>query len=588
MNAPRRGRASGPEPRWKKGVVGRVVRFATHDAWHVELGGVPTFHRLWMRAYRIVHIAVRGFFKDGCSREAAVLTYITIFSLPALLMMVFALAKGFGAYSTLQNDVINPFLDRTFGARALPGEETGKPGQNEAEEEGDREPATTDQGTEAGAENGSGETDSLPEQGAEEPAKEPEESEAEGEDGGASGKSPGASASPDEGAGDDPEMGVDPTSQEAPPNGEGVEQIRQIIDQIFAAVEKVDFRALTSIGFLLLIYSALKMLAAVERALNGIWGIRRPRSLVRRLTDYLSIVVVAPVLLILGSALTVYLKSEKFAATVGDVGVVFRPVVAMLPVVSVWLGLTFVLLTMPNKRVRLSSAVLGGIVAGLGWQFVQYAHVEFQIGIARMQPIYSSFVAMPLFLIWIYLSWNAFLAGAQVACAHENESLYTSIARTGEVDQAYREALAPRLVGRITAAFLAGEPAPDALHLASELCIAPRTATEVLETLQAHDLLVQTHEDQGEGYLPGRDPDTIRVLDLLQALRLDHGSGNPPVRGPLDARVDRILDSFAETLRASEPNSTMRELGRAYLDGREEPGPDRDPTPGSEDAPLGD
>ncbi|MEW6074420.1 MAG: YihY/virulence factor BrkB family protein [Planctomycetota bacterium] len=483
MSPPPRSRAPAPPRRWERGLVGRAVRFATHDAWHAELGALPTFRRHWLRAYRIVHIAIRGFFRDRCSQRAAVLTYITIFSLPALLIFAFAIAKGFGAYDKLQTEVIDPFLDRTFGNRT------------------------------------------------------------------------------------------------AAASQEGVEQIREVIDTIFQAVEKTDLKALGSVGFVLLIYSAIKMLAAVEHALNSIWGIRRARTLVRRVTDYLSIVVVAPILLIVGSALTVYLRSERFAAVVGDVGIVLRPVLGMLPVVSVWLGLTFVLLTMPNKRGQLSSAVLGGIVAGLGWQLVQVLYVEFQVGIARMQPIYASFVAMPLFLIWIYLSWNTLLAGAEVACAHENEHLYTSIARTGEVDQRYREALAPRLAGRIAAAFLAGEPPPAAPALATALSVAPRTALEVLDALEAHDLLVRTGEDRGEGYLPARDPETITVLDLLHALRTTPGTANPPVRARLDARVDRILAAFDETLGASLPNYTLRELARTHLEPAVAPEDARDAAP---------
>jgi len=96
MKVTRRPRASS-RARWQKGLTGRAVRFASHDVWQTELGGLPTFRRLGLRAYRVLHIATSGFFRDRCSQQAAVLTYITIFSLPALLIFAFAIAKGFGA-----------------------------------------------------------------------------------------------------------------------------------------------------------------------------------------------------------------------------------------------------------------------------------------------------------------------------------------------------------------------------------------------------------------------------------------------------------------------------------------------------------
>ncbi len=332
-------------------------------------------------------------------------------------------------------------------------------------------------------------------------------------------------------------------------------------------MQDANIGALTTVGFALLIYAAIKMLAAVEHALNRIWGVTRARSLVRRVTDYLAIVVVAPIFLIFGSAMTVALKAKT---EIWGASFFLEPLLAVLPVLSIWLGITFVYLTLPNTRIRFRSALLGGIVAGILWQAVQFLHFEFQIGIARQGAVYSSFVAFPLFMLWIYFSWTMFLAGAELAYAHEAEPLFTTLARTGEVDQRYREALAPRLMGRITAAFLGGEPAPSASTLATELKVPPRTVSEVLGALMRRDLVVQTTDDRDEGYLPGRDPDTITVLDLLDALRREEGTSSPPVKSRLDERVDRILDAFDETVGTSLPNYTMRELARTVLEERPE------------------
>lgn len=520
---PGNGPGNGSGRKWSKGLVGRVARFTTHDAWHLELGGMPTFRRWILRTYRVLHIAITGFFRDRASRQAAALTYITIFTLPALLAFSFAIAKGFGAYETMKEDLIDPFLDENFGEMVV--EESGE-GDSETVPIVDPEAPGSDEGVPA--------ADPTP---PEDPGEEP-------------GDAPSAEVVAD----------GEPAAEVAAPASSTNAQVREAVDQIFAYVEKSNLGALGSIGLLLLIYSAIKMLSAIEAALNEIWGVRNRRAFARRVTNYLAIVVVAPLLLLASSALTVFLRERLGMAWLA----------ALLPTLFVWLALTFVFMVMPNTKVGFRSAVLGGVVAGLGWQLIQFAHVEFQVGIARWNAVYSSFAAIPLLLVLIYLSWTSFLAGAHLAYAHLSEPLHTSIARTGQVDEQYREALAPRLVGRITAAFLHGEAPPDTSRLATELRVALRPISEVLSALEHRRLVVQTGEDGDQGWLPGRDPDTIRVLDLLHALRNDADAGPAPVHGPLDVRVDRILDQFNQTLHGSPPNLTMRELAHALEE--EDPG----------------
>jgi membrane protein len=350
-------------------------------------------------------------------------------------------------------------------------------------------------------------------------------------------------------------------------------ELRQAVDQIFAYVEKSDLSALGGVALLFVMYSVLKLLGAVEGALNDIHGVKRARTLLRRVSDYLAIVVVAPMFLLSATALTAFLEStgsaflanETVRQAVGGETVVRTLALAgrILPLLAVWFGLTFVYLTLPNTRVHLGSALVGGVVAGTIWQGVQVLHLAGQIELARYNAIYSSFAAIPMLLLWIYLSWSVFLVGAELAFAHQNEPAFTSMARTGKVDAHFRERLAPRLAGRIARAFLDGRPAPSASELAAELGVAPRTVAQVLEALVHANLLARTSVGLDDGYLPARDPESVTVLDLVHALRHEEGANTPPVRGRLDERVDRLLDALDEDARRSLHNYTLRELARA-------------------------
>jgi membrane protein len=334
--------------------------------------------------------------------------------------------------------------------------------------------------------------------------------------------------------------------------------LRQTVDRIFETVDQSDLKALGTFGLILLLYLVVKMLGAVERSLNEIWGVKRARSLVRKVTDYMAIVVVTPIFLITGAGLSLMLRDiapDSLQLGGGRW--------AMIPAVApACIGMAFVLLTLPNTSVRISSALVGGVIAGLLWQLVQFLHVEGQLQLAGWNPIYRSFAALPLLLLWIYLSWVILLLGAEFAYAHQNESIYTSIRRAGTVDQSFREALAPRLAARVTHAFLHGHRPPDAAQLASETSVAPRLAMQVLEDLAAHGLLARTSETQEEGYLPGRDPSTITMLDLAEALRSEPGSRPPDAANGLDASCERERAALDEQMRSSPHNRTLAELAR--------------------------
>ncbi len=343
-------------------------------------------------------------------------------------------------------------------------------------------------------------------------------------------------------------------------------ELRSAVDQIFTYVETTDLKALGGLAFALMLYSVIRLLGIVEGVLNEVWGVKRARTLMRRVSDYLAIVVIAPVFLFTAASLTTFLQGREIPLAWGGGSV------KILPMLAVWFGLSFVYLTLPNTGVRYSSALIGGIAAGTIWQGVQVLHLAGQIQLARYNAIYASFAAIPMLLLWIYLSWTVFLLGGELAFAHQNEALFTSMARTGKVDQAFRERIAPRLAGRIAAAFQEGRSAPTTAGLSRELGVAPRTVTQVLETLVRANLLARTSEGIDDGYLPGRDPGTITVLDLLRALRHEEEASTPPVQNKLDERVDRLLSALDEENSRSLHNYTLAELGRTLAEG-EEPAP---------------
>jgi membrane protein len=317
------------------------------------------------------------------------------------------------------------------------------------------------------------------------------------------------------------------------------------------------------LGLALLLYSGIKLISAVERSLNEVWGIQRGRPWARRVSDYVAIVVITPILLLVGTTGMAAVRAVRLHPSWGsvklDVGRLRGFLLQGVPLMTFFVGLTFAYLALPNTRVRLRSAMIGGAAASVLWLFSQYVYIELQVGIAKFNVLYAGFAAFPILLVWIFLSWAIFLTGAELCYAHQSVPLFTSIARMGTVDQTFRESLALRLSGRIADAFLAGRPPRESAELATELGISPRAVNGVLERLVEHEILARTADDD-DRYLPARDPEAVTVLDVLTAMRTEAGAVPPAARGRVDERVDRILAGLQRETRESLFNHTLREL----------------------------
>ena len=348
---------------------------------------------------------------------------------------------------------------------------------------------------------------------------------------------------------------------------QGGAEVRQAIDQLLEFVKETDFASLGFVGLAILLYAVIKLLGSVEHSLNDIWGVRKSRSFVRKLSDYLSMVVVVPILLVTATGITAAIQKGgvgQFDTT--SLAPLVRYLVRLAPVLAIWLGFSFLYLFMPNARTRISSALLGGLVGGFLWQMVQIGHVNFQLGVANYNAIYASFAALPIFLVWIYFSWITVLLGGEFAFAHQNEPTYRQIARSRHHDHAFREVLAVRLMARVGARFVTGHEPATASQLALELGVPERSVELIGHRLEQHGILAVVEEDEETTLLPARDLEQIRVKQILDALKGTAGGVDFPPQGETDRSTDRILRDFEQEMEGSPHNRTARELADAALE----------------------
>lgn len=347
--------------------------------------------------------------------------------------------------------------------------------------------------------------------------------------------------------------------------------VRIALDQVLGFVDRTDMSALGWFGLVLLVFGAIKLLSSIEGTFNDIWGVQRSRSWIRKLTDYLAMLVVAPLFLFTATGFTAAARTSGALDALPwseHVQTLLGLVVRAAPLLALWLGFGFVYLALPNARTRLASACLGALVGGTLWQLTLLAHLELQIGVARYNALYSTFAALPVFLMWIHFSWVAVLIGAEVCNAHQSEPSCSFPGDVREGAPAFREALALRAVGRIAESFHTGAAPWTSERLAQDLVLPPRPVAEVLEELVLRDVLARATHGGESTFLPARDLEQITVKAVLDALRGSSGFAPESSKVEIDAQVDRLLAGLDHDTRESRHNRTLKSLAEAALAAR--------------------
>ena len=296
---------------------------------------------------------------------------------------------------------------------------------------------------------------------------------------------------------------------------------QETISRIINYVNNTNVKSLGAVGLLLLVLTVISLLEGIEESFNATWGVRETRPLQRRFSDYLSVVVVGPILLLVATSMTTSLQSQWLVkwliehTYLGDsILLLFR----MVPYLFIWLAMIFLYIFIPNTKVRLGSAVPGGILAGTAWQIAQWGYFHFQVGVANYNAIYGTLAALPIFLVWVYTSWLIVLFGLEVVCAHQHRAVRAVQLRTKAQTAATRDVLALSILLLVCSHFRTGGPSPVPAQLSDKLGIPLTEVEEMLETLRNLRFLAKVG-DNGSGWLPAREPSAIMLDEVLTALR---------------------------------------------------------------------
>jgi len=438
--------------------VSGLLDFLRTGIWVLPTNGLSRPKAFFVRALKMLLLAIRGFREDQCAVKASALTFYSLLSVVPIIAMVFGIAKGFGFDKRLQSQLLEKF---------------------------------------------SGYEDVL----------------------------------------------------------------LKVFEFSNSLLQKTKGGIIAGIGVALLFWSVINVMGQIEQSFNDIWKVEKGRTIARKCSDYLSAMLICPVIFIMASSLTVAMASqvEKIAAGVSRFGVPPAPILLsldLIPLVLIWGLFAFLLIYMPNTKVRWAAGIIAAVVAGTAYQTTQWVYVSFQVGVSRNNAIYGSFAALPLFLIWLQLSWLIVLLGAELCFAIQNVDTDGFPADSMKVSPHDRKLVALLVARLVVRNFSEGRKPFTASGIARELGMPLGHIRRILSDLSGSGLFAATEREEYEepSYLPARDIHKITVKTVIDAFERS-GSADLAFSPTEDFEaVSKTLDSFGRAIEQCSANRLVIDL----------------------------
>jgi len=324
---------------------------------------------------------------------------------------------------------------------------------------------------------------------------------------------------------------------------------------------------IAGIGLVILFWSVINVLSHIEASLNDIWEIKESRTWARKFSDFLAIMILSPLFIMLSSSATVFITTKITLLTeqiklLGMISPLIFMGLKLIPYVLIWILFTIIYILMPNTKVNLKAGLLAGIIAGTIFQIVQWGYISFQVGTARYNAIYGSFAALPLFLMWVQVSWWVVLFGAELSFAHQNVNTYEYEPDSRKVSPAFKKLLTLQIAHLLIKNFANGERPLTDTDICTRLKMPIRLVHNVLHDLVNSRVVseIRTRQDRQFAYQPARDIGTLTIKYVIDAID-QNGTNNIPVAQTEEfVALSEAIDKFGEEMEASPTNKLLKDI----------------------------
>jgi membrane protein len=320
-------------------------------------------------------------------------------------------------------------------------------------------------------------------------------------------------------------------------------------------------------GVIILFWSVVSLLSQIESSFNHIWQIKSARPWYRKFTDYLTIMLIAPILLVLSSSTTVFVSTQLTdfmdkAPILSSFKWIISFLIQFAPYFLTWVTLTLLFIIMPNAKVKFMPALISAIVAGTILKILQWLYLDLQLGITKLSLIYGTLAAIPLFLIFLQTCWIIILLGAELSFANQNVSRYEFESEALNISHYHRKALVVMIMHMIIRNFAIGEKPISAEKISRLLKIPARLANDILQDLANVDLVSVIHENEQKErlYQPAVDINKISVSFVLTRLDKKGIDQHMVIKGKEYDRVIAMLEKFDKLAAKSDSNILIKDL----------------------------
>jgi membrane protein len=340
-------------------------------------------------------------------------------------------------------------------------------------------------------------------------------------------------------------------------------QINDMVDNAFTAVEKISFTALGSIGLVLLLWMVISVLGRVEASFNRVWGVAVGRTFWRKFTDYLSVLLILPFLVTAALSLPIADMTTQVldeSAAEGLLALFQSDALRILTtILFTSLAFTFVIMFMPNTRVKFRSGFAGGFVSGVLFLLWLWVCAAIQVGVARYGKLYGSFAVVPILLAWVYVSWEIVLFGAEVAFAVQNCTTYRMEQGSGQASVEARLLLALSVLAEAGRAMSGGKGPFAARAYAAQRRIPVRFLNGMVDELAQAGLLAAV-ADANDAWVLLRAPASIHIQDVVDVVL--RSGVRPDALGleSIDPAVRDVVDAADATTREVLEKRTLQDV----------------------------
>lgn len=337
----------------------------------------------------------------------------------------------------------------------------------------------------------------------------------------------------------------------------------EITANIIGFVQNVDVKVLGSVGVAMLFYTIIALIQKIEHAFNFVWRVKKSRTLARRFTDYLSVVMIGPVLVFSALGLAATVMSHGVVThlqAIEPFGTLILYTSKLTPYLMIILAFTFMYKFIPNTQVKMSPALIGAVVAGVLWITIGKLFASFVASSSNYTAIYSSFAILFFFMLWLYLAWFILLTGSQVAYYLQH---HPKLVRFGGQD--YR--LSPRLRDKeglwlmtvMAKQFYLQQPAFSVHELEVQTGLAGDLTQDLLTILEQGKLIVELEGDVPR-YQPAQDIAQIQVKTVLTMLRVAEEAKVTVTTRQVGVTVEQVLKKLSEAQDKTLADLNLREL----------------------------